>query len=101
MNIQQEHVFRKPTLLKRCEANPIITPADFTGENGTEADCIFNPGQITFQQKIKNNRKDQDMHRKQFQTTSFLLSHTSYLKCKTKPRFTLIELLIVVAIIAI
>ena len=32
---------------------------------------------------------------------SSLLSHTSYLKRKTNPRFTLIELLIVVAIIAI
>ena len=41
------------------------------------------------------------MHRKQSRKTSSLLSRTSYLKCKTHPRFTLIELLIVVAIIAI
>ena len=35
------------------------------------------------------------------QNTSSLISHTSYLKCKTTARFTLVELLIVVAIIAI
>ena len=35
------------------------------------------------------------------QSTSSLISHLSYLKCKTNARFTLVELLIVVAIIAI
>ena len=36
-----------------------------------------------------------------FQKTASLISHLLYLKCKTRTRFTLIELLIVVAIIAI
>ena len=35
------------------------------------------------------------------QSTSSLISHLSYLKCKTNARFTLVELLIVVAVIAI
>ena len=42
-----------------------------------------------------------NQYRLRRKNTSSLLSHTSYLKRKTADRFTLIELLIVVAIIAI
>ena len=47
----REHLFRRPTLLKRHAENPILTPADFAGEDGLFADCVFNPGQTTFRGK--------------------------------------------------
>lgn len=47
----REHLFRRPTLLKRHAENPILTPADFAGEDGLLADCVFNPGQTTFRGK--------------------------------------------------
>ena len=57
---------------------------------------------IHFDETVSNNERTENMLKNnKYYSTSSLISHLSYLKRKTVCRFTLIELLIVIAIIGI